>query len=162
MYLKARTHSTRVQKLSCKIKNQNLACPPLTARHKGGCQPPLSSLGNQDPAEDGLAVAVELLKKVKKEKISGSFLFIFFFCPKTFKHSSLHKTRSKWSALVLINEILQLWHLPGNKREILMSSRCKMVSIFVDWSPSLGRNLFAERFLTSRARQCLACFEIMK
>ena len=77
MYLKARTHSTRVQKLSCKIKNQNLACPPLTARHKEVCKPPLSSLGNQDPAEDGLAVAVELLKKVKKERISGSFLFIF-------------------------------------------------------------------------------------
>ena len=125
MYLKARTHSTRVQKLSCKINNQNLACPPLTARHKEVCQPPLSSLGNQDPAEDGLAVAVEFVEKDLKRK-NIRFFFIYFFCPKTFKHSSLHKTRSNWSALVLINEILLVCMPPlmcyYNKREIFMSS----------------------------------------
>ena len=83
MYLNKRPgHTLReFKKLSCQIKNQNLACPPLTARHKGVCQPPLSKLGNQDPAEDGLALAVELLKKVKKEKEYQVLFYSFFLLP---------------------------------------------------------------------------------
>ena len=78
MYLNKRPGHTlwEFKKLSCKTlrvhllprdirKFVNLFCP----------------IGNQDPAEDGLALAVELLKKVKKEKEYQVLFYSFFLLP---------------------------------------------------------------------------------